>query len=219
MHRTVALIVVGLTGDLLGDATPNLSALARAGGMRPLATVTPAVTCTVQATFMTGALPRDHGAVANGWLFRDLSEVWLWRQSNRLVAGEKIWEAAVRRDPAFTCATLFWWYSMYGSATYAVTPRPMYPADGRKIPDIYTEPPELRQELTARLGAFPLFDFWGPGAGIRSSRWIADCARHVYDARRPTLTLVYLPHLDYDLQRWGPRSPRIRDDLAAIDGD
>jgi len=99
-----------------------------------------------------------------------------------------------------------------------VTPRPMYPADGRKIPDIYTEPPELRQELTARLGAFPLFDFWGPGAGIRSSRWIADCARHVYDTRRPTLTLVYLPHLDYNLQRLGPRSPRIRDDLAAIDG-
>jgi len=217
MYRTVVLNVVGLTPRLLGDGTPNLAALGRTGGMRPLETILPAVTCAVQSTLTTGALPRDHGCVANGWYFRDLSEVWLWRQSNRLVAGEKIWEAAARRDPAFTCATLFWWYSMYGSATYAVTPRPMYPADGRKIPDIYTEPPELREELTARLGAFPLFDFWGPGAGIRSSRWIAECARHVYDTRRPTLTLVYLPHLDYNLQRWGPRSPRIRDDLAAID--
>jgi len=218
MHRTVVLNVVGLTPRLLGDATPNLAALVRTGGMRPLETILPAVTCAVQSTFTTGMLPRDHGCVANGWYFRDLSEVWLWRQSNRLVAGEKIWEAAARRDPAFTCAALFWWYNMYSSATYAVTPRPMYPADGRKIPDIYTEPAELRQELTARLGPFPLFDFWGPGAGIRSSRWIAECARHVYDARRPTLTLVYLPHLDYNLQRWGPRSPRIRDDLAAIDG-
>ncbi len=53
--------------------------------MRPLTTVTPAVTTTVQSTFVTGALPRDHGIVANGWYFRDLSEVWLWRQSNRLV--------------------------------------------------------------------------------------------------------------------------------------
>ena len=218
MYRTVVLNVVGLTPRLLGDGTPNLAALGRTGGMRPLETILPAVTCAVQSTFTTGALPRDHGCVANGWYFRDLSEVWLWRQSNRLVAGEKIWEAAARRDPAFTCAALFWWYNMYSSATYAVTPRPMYPADGRKIPDIYTEPAELRQELTARLGPFPLFDFWGPGAGIRSSRWIAECARHVYDTRRPTLTLVYLPHLDYNLQRWGPRSPRIRDDLAAIDG-
>jgi predicted AlkP superfamily pyrophosphatase or phosphodiesterase len=133
------------------------------------------------------------------------------------VAGEKIWEAAARRDPAFTCANLFWWYNMYSTATYAVTPRPMYPADGRKLPDIYTEPPDLRAELQGKLGTFPLFNFWGPTADITSSRWIANCARHVYDTRRPTLTLVYLPHLDYNLQRLGPRHPDLRKDLVAID--
>jgi predicted AlkP superfamily pyrophosphatase or phosphodiesterase len=217
MHRTVVLNIVGLTPDLLGDATPNLQALAREGAVRPLRTILPAVTCSVQSTFTTGLLPCEHGSVANGWYFRDLSEVWLWRQSNRLVAGEKIWEAATRRDPAFTCAKLFWWYNMYSSATYSVTPRPIYPADGRKLPDIYTEPPELREELTARLGPFPLFNFWGPTAEIGSSRWIAGCARHVYDSRRPTLTLVYLPHLDYNLQRLGPRHPELRKDLQAID--
>src|SRR5712691_4330207 len=217
MHRTVALIVVGLTGDLLGDATPNLQALAREGCARPLEPVLPAVTCSVQSTFTTGLPPRDHGAVANGWYFRDLSEVWLWRQSNRLVAGEKIWETAARRDPAFTCANLFWWYNMYSTANIAVTPRPMYPADGRKLPDLYTEPPELRAELQQRLGTFPLFNFWGPTADIVSSRWIADCARHVYDSRKPTLTLVYLPHLDYNLQRLGPRHPEIRKDLGTVD--
>lgn len=217
MQRTLVLNVVGLTTDVLGDSTPHLSALARGGGLRPLQPVLPAVTCPVQATFTTGLLPRDHGCVANGWYFRDLSEVWFWRQSNRLVTGEKIWEAARRRDPAFTCATLFWWYNMYGSATYSVTPRPMYPADGRKIPDIYTEPPGLRDELNARFGGFPLFNFWGPAADITSSRWIANCARHVYDAHRPTLTLVYLPHLDYALQRLGPRHPAIHDELRRID--
>jgi hypothetical protein len=122
--------------------------------MRPLQTVTPAVTCTVQSTFTTGLLPSGHGCVANGWYFRDLSEIWLWRQSNRLVEGEKIWETARRHDPSFTCAKLFWWYNMYSSADYTVTPRPMYPADGRKLPDIYTQPAELRDALTRKLGRF-----------------------------------------------------------------
>jgi predicted AlkP superfamily pyrophosphatase or phosphodiesterase len=217
VHRTAVLLVVGLTGELLGDATPNLLGLAREGAARPLRTILPAVTCSVQTTFVTGLLPRQHGSVANGWYFRDLSEIWLWRQSNRLVDGEKIFEAGVRLDPSFTCAKLFWWYNMYSSATWSVTPRPMYLADGRKLPDIYTEPAALRDELSARLGTFPLFSFWGPGADIVSSRWIADCARHVYETRQPTLTLVYLPHLDYDLQRFGPHHARVSDALRAID--
>ncbi|OGL16176.1 MAG: phosphodiesterase [Candidatus Rokubacteria bacterium RIFCSPLOWO2_12_FULL_71_22] len=217
MHRTLVLDVVGLTGELLGADTPHLAALARAGGARPLVTILPAVTCAVQSTFTTGLLPREHGCVANGWYFRDLSEVWFWRQSNRLVAGEKIWDAARLKDPAFTCAKLFWWYNMYSAADYAVTPRPLYPADGRKIPDVYTEPPELRAALTERLGPFPLFKFWGPGADLASTRWIAACAELVEARYRPTLTLVYLPHLDYGLQKLGPRHPEIRRELAAVD--
>jgi len=217
MQRTVVLNVVGLTTDLLGEHTPHLTRFARAGAARPLATVLPAVTCSVQSTFTTGLLPRDHGCVANGWYFRDLAEVWLWRQSNHLVGGEKIWEAARRRDPSFTCAKLFWWYNMYSSADVAVTPRPIYLADGLKLPDVYTEPAALHDELVAKLGAFPLFNFWGPNADITSTRWIADCARHVYDTRRPTLTLVYLPHLDYNLQRLGPDDPAIAHDLRAVD--
>ena len=217
MRRTLVLNVVGLTPGLLGQHTPNLTAFARQGGQRPLRTVTPAVTCTVQSTFTTGLLPSGHGCVANGWYFRDLAEVAFWKQSNRLVTGEKIWEAGRRRDPAFTCAKLFWWYNMYSTADIAVTPRPMYPADGRKLPDIHTHPAELRDELQGALGTFPLFHFWGPLADVVSSRWIADSARHVFTTRRPTLTLVYLPHLDYNLQRLGPRNPRIASDLRQVD--
>jgi len=167
---------------------------------------------------LTGMLPRDHGIVGNGWYFRELAEVWLWRQSNRLVAGEKVWEAARRRLPGFTCAKLFWWYNMHSSADWSVTPRPTYPADGRKIPGIYCQPPALAHEIERELGAFPLFQFWGPGAGLTSSRWIADCARLVIERKRPTLTLVYLPHLDYDHQRYGPDDPRSRAALRAVDG-
>ncbi len=149
-------------------------------------------------------MPREHGIVGNGWYFRELAEVLFWRQSNRLVTGERLWDAAKRRDPAFTCANLFWWYNMYSTADIGVTPRPMYPADGRKIPDCYTAPGGLRAELTARLGPFPLFSFWGPATSIVSSAWITRCALHVRRTRTPTLTLVYLPHLDYVLQRDGP---------------
>src|SRR3954471_18349494 len=219
MRATLVLNVVGLTPALLGPHAPNLQRLAARGGLRALDTVTPAVTTTVQSTFVTGLLPRDHGVVANGWYFRDLSEVWLWRQSNRLVAGEKVWESARRRDPAFTCAKLFWWYNMYSSADWSVTPRPMYPADGRKLPDIYTHPSELRGELQRELGQFPLLHFWGPAADIRSSRWIASAALRVMAEQSPTLTLVYLPHLDYGLQRLGPdlKHPRVRQDLREVD--
>src|SRR5215212_6402563 len=219
MRPTLVLLIVGLTPRHIGHHTPNLERLVRAGSMRPLTTITPAVTCSVQATFMTGLLPREHGAVANGWLFRDLMEVWFWRQSNRLVAGEKVWEAGKRRDPAFTCANLFWWYNMAASHDIGVTPRPIYKADGRKLPDCYATPPELRDELTARLGPFPLFQFWGPATSIASSRWIAEAAKHVIATRAPTLTLVYLPHLDYDLQRFGPDEshPRVAASLGEID--
>ncbi len=219
MRRTLVMLVVGLTPKLVGAHTPRLSALARDGAMRPLRTVLPAVTCSAQSSLVTGLEPSGHGVVANGWYFRDQAEVHLWRQSNRLVAGEKIWDAARRRDPAFTCAKMFWWYNMYSSADYSATPRPMYPADGRKIPDHYAEPPELHDELDELLGPFPLFKFWGPATDVSSTRWIARATEHVMRTRRPTLTLCYLPHLDYGLQKWGPDpdDPRVAQDLREVD--
>jgi predicted AlkP superfamily pyrophosphatase or phosphodiesterase len=216
-RRLVVLNVVGLTPRLIGPDTPHLAALARDGFLAPLASAFPAVTCTAQATLLTGSLPREHGIVANGWYFRDLAEIFFWRQSNHLVGGEKVWDAARRAVPGFTCAQIFWWYNMYASVDYAITPRPIYPADGRKIPGLYSEPAGLHRQCEERFGSFPLFNFWGPAADIRSSRWIARCARYVLDEHRPTLTLVYLPHLDYNLQRFGPDDPRMAEDLRAID--
>jgi predicted AlkP superfamily pyrophosphatase or phosphodiesterase len=218
MQPTVVINVVGLTPRMLGPDAPNLTRLAARGGMRALGTVTPAVTCSAQATFLTGVLPNRHGIVGNGWYFRDLSEIWFWRQSAALVGGEKVWDAARARDPGFTCANMFWWYNMYSGADIGVTPRPIYCADGRKLPDCYAAPPELRDELTKLLGQFPLFSFWGPATTIASSEWIARASIHVRRTRKPTLTLIYLPHLDYGLQRVGPDHPSIAVDLRAVDG-
>jgi predicted AlkP superfamily pyrophosphatase or phosphodiesterase len=209
--------VVGLTPRLLRHA-PALSALADEGWQARLDTVLPAVTCTVQSTFLTGAMPRDHGIVGNGWYFRDLGEVYLWRQHNRLVQGDKVWDLARANRPGFRTANVCWWYAMGASTDWAVTPRPVYHADGRKSPDCYTRPPELHDELTAELGTFPLFQYWGPTASIASSRWVVAAARRLLP--RADLTLAYVPHLDYDLQRHGPDSPEaiaaVRDVDAAV---
>lgn len=219
MQNTLVILVVGLSPALVGEHTPNLLKLSRRGGLRPMKAVTPAVTCTAQSSLVTGLAPSQHGIVANGWYFRDLSEVWLWRQSNKLVNGEKIWDRGKQLDSDFTCAKMFWWYNMYATADWSATPRPMYPADGRKIPDHYTYPAELHDELDAKFGQFPLFKFWGPAADITSSKWIADATCHVMQTRNPTLTLTYLPHLDYNLQRLGPdlNHADIQRDLREVD--
>jgi predicted AlkP superfamily pyrophosphatase or phosphodiesterase len=185
--------------------------------MATIGAVTPAVTCTAQATYLTGKYPDKHGIVGNGWYFRDECEIKFWRQSNKLVQAPKVWEIARTLDPTFTCANLFWWYNMYSSVDYAVTPRPIYLANGQKIPDIYTRPAELRTDLQNQLGPFPLLDFWGPQTSIRSSRWIAESAKRIDQKYHPTLTLIYLPHLDYNLQRFGPHHPSIHKDLQEID--
>ena len=177
----------------------------------------PAVTCSTQSTYLTGKPPGEHGIVANGWYFRDECEVKFWRQSNHLVQAPKIWDVARQLDPDFTCANLFWWYNMYSTADFTVTPRPMYPADGRKIPDIYTQPASLRDKLSAALGEFPLFKFWGPATSIESSQWIADAAKWIESVHSPTLTLIYLPHLDYCLQKVGCHPDEISQDLGEID--
>jgi predicted AlkP superfamily pyrophosphatase or phosphodiesterase len=217
MKRTVVLDVVGLTSEFLGSRMPRLTEWAAGRKLSTIAPVLPAVTCTAQATFYTGELPARHGIVANGWYFRDDCEIHFWRQSNRLIQAPKLWDVARHYDPQFTFANLFGWFNMYSTADISITPRPMYPTDGRKVPDVYTEPPTLRAEVQQKLGTFPLFDFWGPRASINSTRWIAESAKYVEERFRPTLTFIYLPHLDYNLQRLGPDAPAVAADLGAMD--
>lgn len=217
MKKTVVINVVGLSSRLIGPHTPKLQRWMQAGQLATIQPVLPAVTCTAQSTYLTGQWPSETGIVGNGWYFRDDCEIKFWRQSNKLVQTPKIWDVARQIDPNFTCANLFWWYNMYSTADYTVTPRPMYPADGRKLPDIYTQPANLRPQLQTELGQFPLFKFWGPATSIASSQWIANSAKWVEQRVHPTLTLIYLPHLDYCLQKVGCDPDQIAQDLNEID--
>jgi predicted AlkP superfamily pyrophosphatase or phosphodiesterase len=97
------------------------------------------------------------------------------------------------------------------------TPRSTGRSRRDRFIDIHTGPLTLRPEIKKDLGEFPFPSFWGPAAGIDSSRWIAAAARWIEEKHQPTLNLVYLPHLDYNLQRLGPRDPRVADDLRQID--
>ena len=218
-HRPLVVInVVGLTYDMIGDNTPNIRSLLDDGFARPMQSVLPAVTCSAQASMLTGKLPREHGIVGNGWYFRDLAEVGFWKQANSLVQGPKVYETARQRDQSHTTAKMFWWYNMYANVDWSVTPRPSYPADGRKIPDAYSDPPQLRDQLQEKLGQFPLFKFWGPTASIESTAWIADASvlrcfiRTVHRCCSCTCRT-----LTTTCSEWGLMRPQISSDIQAVD--
>ena len=186
MHKTVVINVVGLTPALLGPSMPRLSAWAGDGAVARIASAFPAVTCTAQADYLTGRLPR-HTRHRRQRLVRARGRGGhVLAAIQRLVQAPKIWDAARAVDPSFTCANLFWWFNMYSTADYSVTPRPMYPADGRKMPDVYTTPPELRDELQSASSArFRCSSSGDRGPSIRSTQWIADAAKRVEQQVQP----------------------------------
>src|SRR5437773_1251021 len=200
MQSLVILNTVGLTSQLLPLA-PRLHALAQAQWSRPLQEVLPAVTCTAQASMLTGKLPEEHGIVGNGWLYRDTMEVRFWQQSNRLIQAEPVY--ATLGKHGIRTAKLFWWFNQGAAVDLAVTPKPHYGADGSKAFDVQSYPEDRAASLVKKLGPFPFPSFWGPMAGLPCTQWIARCAAEVLsaDGGPPHLTLVYLPHLDYEPQR------------------
>ncbi len=200
MPKLCVINVVGLTPNLLKHA-PRLSQL---GTAQPLKAPIPAVTMTSQATLLTGLPPSQHGIVANGWYFRDTCEIRFWQQANALVQGEKFYEG-------IRTAKMFWWFNQGSGCEWSVTPKPHYGSDGSKEFDIIDA---TGCELKRKLGPFPFHAFWGPMAGLASSEWIANSTAIVIREQQPELTLVYLPHLDYDYQRFAEQSP---DRVAEVD--
>jgi predicted AlkP superfamily pyrophosphatase or phosphodiesterase len=217
MNKTVVIDIVGLSTSVMGEHTPFIKNYISKRSLQRITPMLPAVTTSVQTTYVTGKWPDEHGIVGNGWYDKVDAEIKFWKQSNKLIQCEKIWDHAKKTDPSFTVSKMFWWYNMYSTADYAVTPRPNYLADGRKMPDCYSHPASLRDELQNELGQFPLFKFWGPGADITSTKWIADASVFTDKKYNPTLTLIYLPHLDYCLQKFGKDFKHIASDLNEID--
>ncbi|MEZ6135705.1 MAG: alkaline phosphatase family protein [Pirellulaceae bacterium] len=193
MRKVCIINVVGLTPANAKHAQ-RISQIAAA---QPWRSPLPAVTCTSQATMLTGLQPREHGIVGNGWYFRDTGEIRFWQQSNRLMFGQKLYEG-------FETAKMFWWFNQGAPVRWFATPKPYYGCDGSKAFGILDQ---TECELTRELGDFPFFSFWGPHAGLPSSDWIARATALVMRRHRPQLSMVYLPHLDYDFQRLPQHDP------------
>ncbi len=204
MSKVCVINVVGLTPGLAEHA-PRVSEI---GEPRAWKSPVPAVTCTSQATMLTGLAPRDHGIVGNGWYFRDTGEIRFWQQSNRLIQGRKLYEGV-------DTAKMFWWFNQGAPVRWFATPKPYYGCDGSKAFGIIDK---TDCQLTSALGEFPFFSFWGPRAGLPSSQWIAQASARVIRQNRPELTLVYLPHLDYDFQRFPTHETRRVQEVDACAG-
>jgi predicted AlkP superfamily pyrophosphatase or phosphodiesterase len=196
--------VVGLTPKLAARA-PRIASL---GKPRAWKAPVPAVTCTSQATMLTGMSPAQHGIVGNGWLFRDTGEIRFWQQSNALLQGEPLYKGV-------RTAKMFWWFNQGADVEWYATPKPYYGSDGSKQFGIIDR---TGCNLEAKLGAFPFPSFWGPKAGLPSSDWIARASALVLRENKPDLTLVYLPHLDYEYQRAGPGGAKELTDVDACAG-
>ncbi len=218
MKHVILLNVVGLAPGHLNqpDLLPNIARLAQHGWSCPMKPTFPAVTCSMQTTLLSGKTPAEHGIIANGFYDRSTHEVKFWEQADALVETPRIWETLRQKHPQAKTAVLFWQHSMFCSADIVVTPRPLH-LDSGMVQWCYSKPVGYYEELVRQIGPFKLQHYWGPLAGLASSQWIARAALHTWHHHAPELMLVYLPHLDYASQKYGPDAPQTQTALREID--
>jgi len=212
----VAALSVGLFKKHRTEAA-TLSALAKNGSFTALKPSFPALTSTVQASLTTGQLPAQHGIVANGLYDHTFHKIRFWEQADTLCFSPRIWTMLKQRDPRVKTALFFWQNSLGSRNDFILTPAPIHKHHGGMIQDCYSQPAELYPALKQKLGAFNLKWYWGPFTSIKSSQWIARATAEVINQHQPHLVLTYLPHLDYNQQRWGPDDPRMGNEIKEID--
>lgn len=216
-NSTVLVSIPGLRVQDL-ERLPSLRRVTHADGIRPLSPSFPCVTCPVQATLTTGVGPQRHGVIANGFFDRESGEVEMWTSWNDCIQAPQVWELLHRHDPGLTSAVWFPMHSKGATADYICTPAPIHNPDGSESLWCYTCPTELYGELRDTFGHFPLMNFWGPLASLKSSDWIVDSAVWAAGKFHPRFTYIYVPHLDYAAQKFGPDSPQALQAVADLDG-
>lgn len=216
MSSTVLVSLPGLRAEDLAQM-PNLKKIAERGSVKPLTATFPCVTCPVQANLTTGVGPDVHGVIANGFFYRNKGEVEFWTAWNECIEAPQVWDLLHQADPAITSAVWFPMHSKGAGADYICTPAPIHNPDGSESLWCYTKPEQLYGELRDTLGHFPLMNFWGPIANIKSSDWIIDSAIHAAREFQPRFFYIYVTHLDYAAQKHGPNSPEALQAVIDID--
>lgn len=214
MERRILLLqIAGLGYNFL------VRSLGRAafGGLtvRPIAGMFPGLTCPVQATMRTALPPGGHGIVANGFFSLEQWRPLFWEQSSRLIEGPRIWNGFRRRGGIV--GQLFVQQSLGHDADILYSPAPIHKHHGGMIRDCIGKPPELCERLRKQLGVFPLRSYGGPLASLRSSRWIIRAIVSVLRHEEPDLLYGCIPHLDHQLQRYGPNSVAAQEACRRMD--
>ena len=220
---TKQIIVIDVPGleleHLNSNLLPNIKKIADQGESSRMRPVFPSVTCTVQASILSGKYPEEHGIISNGLFDKVNYNVSFWEQSSNLVQTPRIWDilASKRNISSINSAVLFWQNTMYSKADIVVTPRPIHLADNM-IMWCYSKPAGYYDdELKLKFGEFALPTYWGPFASPKSSQWIAEATCYTLEKYRPGLTFTYIPHIDYSAQKYGKGSKEVKDDLVVAD--
>ena len=218
LPHVLLLSIPGLRGEDLARM-PVLAGLAGAGRCVPLAPGFPAVTCPVQASLTTGVPPAAHGIVANGLFDRVTNHLEMWISPDSVHRTARIWDRLKAARPDLRTAAWFLLQSKHATADLVCLPAPKHNPDGSETMWCHTNPEPLYAALRETLGEFPLHKFWGPVAGIESSRWIARSFGEAARPAPPHMAVVYLPHLDYAAQRSGPDSPPAHAACGELDAE
>jgi predicted AlkP superfamily pyrophosphatase or phosphodiesterase len=216
MNYSILLDVVGLEQKHLDSGLlPNIAKITENGEVGKLEPTFPAVTCSVQASILSGKYPREHGIISNGLYDRSTFNVSFWEQSSSLVQSQRAWDT-VRQKNTKKTGVLFWQNTMYANSDIVVTPRPIH-LDDKMVMWCYSKPVGYYEELKEKFGEFNLASYWGPLASSKSSEWIANAAEYTLESERPNFLFVYIPHVDYSAQRFGKEGVQVRDDLKKAD--
>jgi len=218
-HQHVVLVSLPGLRSVDLSQMPTLASLANCGASLPLVPSFPCVTCPAQISLSTGVPANEHGVIANGIYWRQQHKPEFWTFWNDIIEVPRIWDRLHKHNAELTSAIWFPLLTKGTTSEYACTFAPIHNPDGSESLWCYTKPTELYGELRDELGHFPLKHFWGPLANIKSSQWIVDSALIAAKKFAPRFTYIYLPHLDYAAQKFGPDSKQAKQAVIDLDAE
>ena len=217
MKKLIILDIVGLSKKQYDQIKPqNISKILENGSVSSFNPSFPAVTCSVQASIFSGTYPSEHGIISNGYYNEILKHISFWEQSSNLVNSPRIWDILKNNIPDFTSGLLFLQNSLYTNSDVIITPKPIH-LDDKMIMWCYSKPENFYEKISESLGNFDLKSYWGPFSSIKSSNWIINSAKKTIETHKPDLLIVYLPHLDYASQKFGPESNEFKESVIELD--
>ena len=217
IQHVIVIDIVGLEEKHLNSGLlPTISAFAEKGESSKMKPVFPAVTSTVQTSFLSGEYPNRHGIISNGFMDRETYNVSFWEQYNSLVKVPRIWDIIKNKNINFKTAVLFWQNTLYSNSDIIITPKPIHLENEMEM-WCYSKPVGYYEEIMKQIGEFDLSSYWGPLASSLSSEWITKAAQYTIEKSRPNFMFTYIPHVDYSAQRFGKESNQVSDDLVLAD--